>query len=151
MLYRQINSNFFDTLVTILKGTALRDILVRTILLAAYMLILFIYVSMTNYMQEERKKEQAKRRKVQDDYINSVKNIFEITLPNYVVSEDEKHENLILCRMVRKLSSLLSLKPDEIEELVNYTELYVNSNFELGIKDEDTIDEKFNTDRKSVV
>ena len=52
------NSNIWDTFVTILTGTALRDILVRTILLVAYMLILYIYVAMTNYMQEERKKRR---------------------------------------------------------------------------------------------
>ena len=142
-------SNFIDTIVTIFTGTAFRDIIVRTILLAAYMLILFIYVSMTNYMQEERKKEQAKRRKVQDDYIKSIKTVFDITLPKYEITEEDRHENLILTSMVRKLASLLSLKPDEIEDLANYTELIVNSNFELGITEDQTIDERFNQVRKN--
>ena len=71
------------------------------------MLILYIYVAMTNYMQEERKKEQAKRRKVQEDYIKSVQNIFAITLPNIEVTEDDLHENMILTGMVKKLASLL--------------------------------------------
>ena len=143
------NTNVFDTFVTIITGTAFRDILVRTILLGAYMLILFIYVSMTNYMQEERKKEQAKRRKVQEDYIKSVQNIFSITLPKTDISEEERHENLILTSMVRKLASLLSLKLEEIDELANYTELILNSNFELGISDEQTVDERFNAVRKN--
>ncbi len=143
------NSNVWDTFVTILTGTAFRDILVRTILLGAYMLILYIYVSMTNYMQEERKKEQAKRRKVQEDYINSVKNVFAITLPKYEITEEDKHENLILTSMVRKLSSLLSLKLEEIDELAEYTELILKNDFELGITDDQTIDERFNQVRKN--
>ncbi len=143
------NSNVFDTIVTIITGTAFRDIIVRTILLGAYMLILFIYVSMTNYMQEERKKEQAKRRKVQEDYIKSVKNVFDITLPKYEVTDEDRHENLILSSMVRKLSSLLSLKLEEIDELASYTELILNNNFELGITENQTIDERFNAVRKN--
>ena len=143
------NSNVFDTIVTIITGTAFRDIIVRTILLGAYMLILFIYVSMTNYMQEERKKEQAKRRKVQEDYIKSVKNVFDITLPKYDVTDEDRHENLILSSMVRKLSSLLSLKLEEIDELASYTELILNNNFELGITENQTIDERFNAVRKN--
>lgn len=143
------NSNIWDTFVTILTGTALRDILVRTILLVAYMLILYIYVAMTNYMQEERKKEQAKRRKVQEDYIKSVQNIFAITLPNIEVTEDDLHENMILTGMVKKLASLLSLKLEEIDELADYTKLIVNSKFELGINDEMSIDDRFNSVRKN--
>lgn len=145
------NSNIWDTFVTILTGTALRDILVRTILLVAYMLILYIYVAMTNYMQEERKKEQAKRRKVQEDYIKSVQNIFAITLPNIEVTEDDLHENMILTGMVKKLASLLSLKLEEIDELADYTRLIVNSKFELGINDEMSIDDRFNSVRKILI
>ena len=127
------NSNIWDTFVTILTGTA----------------ILYIYVAMTNYMQDERKKEQAKRRKVQEDYIKSVQTIFAITLPNIEVTEDDLHENMILTGMVKKLASLLSLKLEEIDELADYTKLIVNSKFELGINDEMSIDDRFNSVRKN--
>ena len=100
-------------------------------------------------MQEERKKEQAKRRKVQEDYIKSVQNIFAITLPNIEVTEDDLHENMILTGMVKKLASLLSLKLEEIDELADYTKLIVNTKFELGINDEMSIDDRFNSVRKN--
>ena len=50
----------WEAVVKIFTGTEFRDIFIRTILLIGFMLILYIYVSMTNYMQDERKKEQAK-------------------------------------------------------------------------------------------
>ena len=67
----------------------------------------------------------------------------------YEITEEDKHENLILTSMVRKLSSLLSLKLEEIDELAEYTELILKNDFELGITDDQTIDERFNQVRKN--
>jgi hypothetical protein len=55
---------FFEKFFT---SDAFKDILLRTILLAMFMLVLYISVSMANYMQDERRKELSKRRKVQED------------------------------------------------------------------------------------
>lgn len=133
----------WEAIVKIFTGTEFRDILIRTILLISFMLILYIYVSMTNYMQDERKKEQAKRRAVQEDYIKSVGDLFDMTIPTLSFTDDDKKENLILCGMVRKLASLLSYKPDKIEEMVSYTSLLLDVQFEIGISDSMNEDDRF--------
>ena len=137
------NSDFGETIYKLVTGVELRDILIRTILLLVYMLILYIFVSMTSYMQEERKKEQAKRRSAQADYINSIKNVFDIVIPKNKISENEIKENIILCRMVKRLASILNLSEDEINDLDYFTSLYVNHNFNLELDNESTEDQKF--------
>ena len=137
------NSDFGETIYKLVTGVELRDILIRTILLLVYMLILYIFVSMTSYMQEERKIEQAKRRSAQADYINSIKNVFDIVIPKNKISEDEIKENIILCRMVKRLASILNLSEDEINDLDYFTSLYVNHNFNLELDNESTEDQKF--------
>ena len=135
------DSTLLETFKDVMKSGEMVDILIRILLLILFMLVLFIYVSMTNYMQDERKKEQAKRRLVQDDYNNSITKVFEITLPKLEINDEVKHENEILCLMVSKLSSLLGMKPEEISEFVDFTKLHIESklNFETENKNEDEV------------
>ena len=48
-------------------GEAMKDIIIRTLLLLLFMLVLYVNVSMVNFMQDERKRELIKRREVQDE------------------------------------------------------------------------------------
>jgi len=132
------------TLKDLFNSSQIVDISIRILLIALYMLALYIYVSMTNYMQEERKLEQAKRRKVQEDYTKSITKVFDITIPKYEFSPEEIHENEILCKMVSKLSSLLSLKVDEINNMVEFTKLIIDNNLENENNNKLSEDEMFN-------
>ena len=128
------DSTVLVTIKYMVRSGEMVDIIIRVLLIALFMLALYIYVSMTNYMQDERKKEQTKRRNVQTDYINSITKVFDIALPNKVITDEDKHENEILCLMVSKLASLLSLKPDEINEIVNCRKILkplTDKNFKL--------------------
>ena len=66
-----------------------------------------------------------------------------MTIPTLTFTDDEKKENLILCGMVRKLASLLSYKPDKIDEMVSYTSLLLDVQFEIGINDSMNEDSRF--------
>ena len=137
------NSNIWEGIKRVFSGTEFRDILIRTILLVGFMLILYIYVSMSNYMQDERKKELAKRRKVQDDYTNVVTQIFDVTLSSEKITEEEKKEADILAIMVKKLSSLLSLSPEKCEEVVNYSRLHIDKKVDFSFQNIQSDEEKF--------
>lgn len=132
-----------EFITTFFGGNDFRDILIRTILLIMFMLVLYIYVSMTNYMQDERKKELAKRRKVQDDYTNVVTQIFDVTLTGEKVTDEEKKEVDILSIMVKKLSSLLSLAPEKCEEVVAYSRLHIDKKVDFSFQNIQSDEEKF--------
>ena len=138
------DSTVLVTIKYMVRSGEMVDIIIRVLLIALFMLALYIYVSMTNYMQDERKKEQTKRRNVQTDYINSITKVFDIALPNKVITDEDKHENEILCLMVSKLASLLSLKPDEINEIVNFTKIHLEYNVNFNLDDIKGEDDKFN-------
>ena len=107
-------------------GTQFRDIVIRTILLGLFMLVLYIYVAMTNTIALERVKETSKRRTVENDYIDTVTALLKVSMPHDIYTEDEKKETEILCLMVKKLASLLSVDPNEIESYVNYAKLHID-------------------------
>ncbi|MBQ3253620.1 MAG: hypothetical protein IJA65_03605, partial [Acholeplasmatales bacterium] len=86
ILFDENNKDIMVFLNTFFQSEAFRDILIRSILLGMFMLVLFIYVSMANYMQDERIKELIKRRKVQEDFTNVVTKIFDVTLSTHSLS-----------------------------------------------------------------
>lgn len=120
-----------------------RDILIRTVLLVLYMMVLYIYVSMADYMQQERVKELVKRRKVQEDFTNVVTKIFDVTLKGNTISEDEKRDMTIVSSMSSKLASLLSYDPNTCEEIYNYSKITVTKNVDFHIDENISEDEKF--------
>ena len=137
------NRSIFEFLGEFFSGTQFRDILIRTILLGLYMLVLYVYVAMTNYLQEERKKEQAKRRDVQLEYTNEITKIFKFGLPNVNYNHDEIQEAEILSRMTKRLSTILNIDENEIEEISEYAKAYINTGIDINISDIVNEDEKY--------
>jgi HD-GYP domain-containing protein (c-di-GMP phosphodiesterase class II) len=107
------------------------------------MMVLYIYVSMADYMQQERVKELVKRRKVQEDFTNVVTKIFDVTLKGNTISEDEKRDMTIVSSMSSKLASLLSYDPNTCEEIYNYSKITVTKNVDFHIDENISEDEKF--------
>jgi len=125
-----------------------RDIILRTVLLAMFMLVLYIYVSMASYMQEERKKELMKRREVQEDFTNVVTKIFDVTLSQSNISEDEKRDIHTISIMSKKLASLLSLDVKKCEAIANFAEIHINNKISFNQNSNLTEDEKFESLRR---
>ena len=125
-----------------------RDIILRTVLLAMFMLVLYIYVSMASYMQEERKKELMKRREVQEDFTNVVTKIFDVTLSQSNISEDEKRDIHTISIMSKKLASLLSLDVKKCEVIANFAEIHINNKISFNQNSNLTEDEKFESLRR---
>ncbi|MDE6584571.1 MAG: hypothetical protein K2K15_04125 [Anaeroplasmataceae bacterium] len=116
-----------------------RDILLRTLLLCIFMLVLYCIVAMSGYMQEERKKELMKRREVQEDFTNVVTKIFEVTLDNSSRSDEDKANIYLVAKMARRLSELLNLSTEEINQIETKAKIHIEQsvNFVSGDMNED--------------
>lgn len=135
-------------LIEFLTSDQFKDILIRTILLAMFMLLLYIYVSMANYMQDERKIELVKRRKVQEDFTKVVTKIFDVTLNENKLLSLDNNDAEILARMTSKLSSLLGYLPNEAKEIVEYSTIHISKSVDFNPDNYQSEDEKFEALRK---
>ncbi|MDE6241251.1 MAG: hypothetical protein K2M08_02385 [Anaeroplasmataceae bacterium] len=120
-----------------------RDILLRTLLLCIYMLVLYSIVTMSGYMQEERKKELMKRREVQEDFTNVVTKIFEVTLDNSSRSEEDKQNVYIVSKMSRRLAELLSLPDEEIHMIDIQSKIHIEQSVNFSPDASMNEDEKY--------
>lgn len=142
------SENPFVFLSSFVKSSEFQDILIRSLLLLLFMLILYIYVSMANYMQEERKKELIKRREVQEDFTSVVTKIFDVTLEGNKMTEDELKEVNIISLMSKKLASLLSLSNEKCQEIYNYSKIHVDNHVHFDSNSDMSEDEKFESLRE---
>lgn len=124
-------------------GEPFRDILLRTLLLCIFMLVLYCIVAMSGYMQEERKKELMKRRRVQEDFTNVVTKIFEVTLDNSSRSAEDKENIYIVSRMARRLAELLSLPEEERDMIETTAKIHIEQNVNFMPDSSMNEDEKY--------
>ena len=141
-------TNGFEFFKEFILSDMFRDIILRTVLLGMFMLVLYIYVSMASYMQEERKKELMKRREVQEDFTNVVTKIFDVTLAQSNISEEEKRDIHLISIMSKKLASLLSLDLKKCEAIASFAEIHINNKISFNQNNNLSEDEKFESLRR---
>ncbi len=129
-----------------------RDIIFRLFVLILFMIVLYINVSISQYLLEERKKELAKRKEVETDFIDIVSDLFKIELDSFYVSEDDIYEAPLVRDMSVKLASYLGYDPKKCEEIGAYSMIYLNNNIDVSkIKTIENKDEQFEELRKVTV
>lgn len=143
ILFSEEAKNIQLFLTTFFTSEAFKDILLRTILLCVFMLVLYASVSMSGYMQEERKKELMKRREVQEDFTNVVTKIFEVTLDESSRSEEDVHNIIVVSDMSRRLASLLGLPKEECDTIANNARIHVDKKVRFETESNANEDEKF--------
>lgn len=74
-----------------LKAPAFGDILLRTVVFCLFYLVVYVIVSIGQTLQEERKKELAKRREVQSDFGHIVKDLFSVVFSSSYALLDQNH------------------------------------------------------------
>ena len=89
VIFSEAAKDILELLKVIFVSDVGRDILLRTILLALFMVVLYSIVSIGEFMQEERKNELIKRRQVQEDFTNVVTKIFSQFLGTYAFISTE--------------------------------------------------------------
>lgn len=125
-----------------LVSNEFKDIVIRTILLAMFMLILYVSVQMSGYMQEERRTELQKRRQIQEDFTNVVTQIFDVTLNSGEKSDDDIHNIMVLSLMSKRLGSLLGFDFNECEDILKYSRIHIDQKINFKVNGS-TEDEKF--------
>ena len=138
----------WDFFIAYIVSEPFRDIILRTVLLGMFMLVLYIYVSMASYMQKKKKKELMKRREVQEDFTNVVTEIFDVTLSQANISEDEKKDIHLISIMSKKLASLLSLDVKRSESIAEFAEIHINNSIKFDQNSNMSEDEKFESLRR---
>lgn len=129
-------SNFFISI-------EFRDIFLRTVILILFMVVLYSIVSISSYMQEERKHELIKRRQVQRDYTDVVTEIFNVTLNDSSRNEDDKKEIMMIGEMSRKLASLMGEAIEVCNEVYDFSLIHIKSNVNFSKPGESRDDEAF--------
>lgn len=118
--------------LTFVKSDAFKDILLRTFILLAFMLVLYVSASMSKYMQDERKKELIKRKTIEAEYKDVVTKIFKVTLTPKVRTNEELRELGLVKDIAKKLASLLAKDNNFINELSSFSDIHINSNFDFN-------------------
>lgn len=143
IIWSDIAKDISKIFTELFVSEAFRDILLRTLLLCIYMLVLYSIVTMSGYMQEERKKELMKRREVQEDFTNVVTKIFEVTLDNSSRSEEDKQNIYLISKMARRLAELLSLSDEEIDMVEIQSKIHIEQSVTFSPDASMNEDEKY--------
>lgn len=117
------------------KSEEFRDIVLRTVMLAAFVVVLYSIVLMNNKMQIQRKEELIKRKAVQDDFTKVVTDMFDITLNGNQISEDEHVHANLLEQMVEHMASLYGMPPKDIEDCKYYSTIHLYGKVNLDVSD----------------
>ena len=143
VLFSEAAKDVLEILKVIFASDVGRDILLRTILLALFMMVLYSIVSIGEFMQEERKNELIKRRQVQEDFTNVVTKIFDVTLDRASRNNDDYENIIIVSKMACNLAKLLNLSETEINEIEQIAKIHVEKQVNFISTAGGNEDEKF--------
>lgn len=129
--YGHASEGIWPLLKLIFISEQFKDIVLRTAVLILFMSALYVNVSISQYLMEERKRELVKRKDVEDDFINVVFEMFKVSLDNTYISDQEKSDAAILATMSYKLANYLGLKPSSCEECMKYSRIYLDEQVDL--------------------
>ena len=137
------NAGIFDFIKTFLKSEEFKDILVRTLLLIAYLCVLYAVVYLSSRLQEQRKNEIIKRQGVQKDFTKVVTDMFDITLNGNEIPESEHIQGPLLEKMCVKLASVVGLTPDETEAIRVFSTIHLTGHVNLDTSNIEDQDQQF--------
>lgn len=100
------------------------DIFLRTTLFIIFMVVIYAIVSIGSYMQEQRKQELMKRRDIQTDFSNIVKDLFQVVLSSKKNFLDRQHIELVY-RMSDKLATYFGLSTNQIDYIKTYSKIHL--------------------------
>ena len=145
--YDIINASYANNILSFLKeffvSEEFKDIILRSVMLIAFMIVLYAIVFMGNKIQVQRKEELLKRQAVQDDFTKVVTEMFDVTLNGNQIGEAEHIQGPLLEEMTRKLSSIYGLSPKECDELASYSTIHLNGHVDLDTSNIENKDEQF--------
>jgi response regulator RpfG family c-di-GMP phosphodiesterase len=137
------------TLWNYLKGPILTDLVLRTMVLAIFMLALYSTARITEDMNNKRKMELIKRRSMEKDFKEVVTDVFDV-ISVYKQHADEFQEKMQqnagrrVAEMAAKLGNFLGYSPKLCKEIFDFSTIHIDKRDFLSLEDyqdKDVLDE----------
>ncbi len=135
-------ANDFSTLITYLKGPIITDIILRTLVLAVFMIALYSTARITEDMNNKRKEELIKRRAMEKDFKTVVSDVFDvISVYKRPGGDDEEinYENAAkrVADMASRLGNYLGFSPKLCKEIYDFSTIHIEKKDLLTLEDYD--------------
>ena len=145
----------FATLWAYIKGPILTDILLRTIVLAIFMIALYSTAKITEDMNTKRKEELIKRRAMEKDFKAVVSDVFDV-ISVYKQRSDEAGEKNCeksarrVAEMAGKLGNFLGYSSKLCQELFDFSTIHIDKKNLLSLEDYDNKEQLDENDFKRI-
>lgn len=117
--------SFMEFLRVFVKTDEFIGFIMRGLIFVFFYLVVFVIVSIGQFLQEERKIELTKRREVESDFTTIVNNLFSAVLFDAnLINEDPYYENKILS-LSTELSKSMGLSQEEIENMKRFSIIHL--------------------------
>lgn len=143
MISTDYEGNTFEQIVKFSRSEAFADIILRTIVLASFILVLYVIVSITQYMQDQRRLELIKREEVQDEFTDIVKEMFDVTLSNDIISDDDRQHIEIVSIVSKRFSEILGYNEDKAKKIYGFSRIIIDKHIDLNTDKIESKDERF--------
>lgn len=125
------------------------DLILRSLVFSLFYLVVYVIVSIGQYMQEERKNELIKRRQVQDDFSAIVGKLFQAVFFNAYITINNQHA-IFVQKISEKLATFIGMNFMDIKKLSDYSLIHLRYNEVKDIKITDAVyDDKLYEEIKS--
>lgn len=143
MISTDFEGNTFQQIIEFLRSEAFADIILRTIVLASFILVLYVIVAITQYMQDQRRLELIKREEVQDEFTDIVKEMFDVTLSNDIISDDDRQHIEIVSMVSKHFSEILGYSTTKASKLYEFSRITIDMHVDLNTDKIASKDERF--------
>lgn len=143
MVSTEFEGNLLQQIGEFLSSEAFADICLRTIILASFILVLYVIVSITQYMQDQRRIELIKRKEVQDEFTSIVNEMFTVTINNNMVSKSEKEHVEVVSQVAKRFSEIMGYNPDKCMKIYEYSLVHITKTVDLVTDSIEDNDAKF--------
>ncbi|MBU0997857.1 MAG: hypothetical protein KKE16_07445 [Firmicutes bacterium] len=130
------------TLWNYISGPILSDIVLRTIVLAVFMIALYSTAKISEDMNAKRKEELIKRRSMEKDFKSVVNDVFDVISVYKQRSEDNEEKRQIMAskrvaELSGKLGNFLGYSPKLCKEIFDFSTIHIDKKSFLSLADYD--------------
>lgn len=100
------------------------DLILRTIVFGLFFLVVYVIVSIGQYMQDERKNELLKRRRVQKDFSLIVGNLFQAVFINSYILINKEHAYQVQ-KVSERIATFVGMNAADIKNLSEYAIIHL--------------------------
>ena len=148
-------ANDFSTLVNYIKGPIITDIILRTIVLAVFMIALYSTARISEDMNNKRKEELIKRRAMEKDFKSVVSDVFDvISVYKRPGSADLDIQYDMSAKRVAdiasRLGNYLGFSPKLCKEIYDFSTIHIEKKSLLTLEDYDEKEVLEETDFKKI-